>query len=80
MKYTPEEIISALRRAEMSDLCQQAADLIEACRRDRDGYCWKCQAGPIDKCPNDAVPREGEQANQHDAGNGRPDDWRGGRD
>lgn len=21
------------------------------CRRDRDGYCWECQAGPIDRCP-----------------------------
>lgn len=23
----------------------------QPCRRDRDGYCWECQAGPIDRCP-----------------------------
>jgi hypothetical protein len=30
----------------------------DSCRRNKDGYCWKCQAGNVDRCPRTAAYRE----------------------
>lgn len=44
----------------------------ERCQRDRDGFCFRCQAGPIDRCPD---VRDYSQA-EHDAALRECREWR----